>query len=146
MEADLGNVTSRNIVAALSRKKKPKARGCSRRACGVRCRSGILAVVRVAELVTISVAVAFPLELALMLSLVSAPLTAFTEVVAHDDRLVGPVAGLVDVSVLGANVSRRDPIGLRLHAELPATWNPAPAPAVPGPEAADPDVVRPRTR
>ncbi len=80
-----------------------------------------------------------------MLALVSAPLAPRADIFADNHRLGGPVAGLVDVPPVAANVSGRDPIRARSRGTIPAAGNPIPPSSAPVPEAADPNRVRPWT-
>src|SRR3982074_2868502 len=70
----------------------------------------ISAVVSILVTIPIVLAVAFPLELQLMLALVAAPLAVLTDIVVDDQLLIGPVAGLVDRAPAGAHVARRNPV------------------------------------
>src|SRR5262249_60204810 len=85
----------------------------------------------------------FPPELALVLPLVVAPFAALSDFFGDDQRLIRPVARLIDIAALRADVPRCDPVRAWRDRHLPAAGHPIPSGAVPMPETRDPDIVLP---
>src|SRR5262245_4826557 len=91
--------------------------------------------------VVVPILVVLAIELPPMVALVVPPGAVGADVVADDERLIRPVAGLVDVGALAVNVARRDPVGARLNRPVPPPGNPVPVAGFAAPEASDPDVI-----